>query len=248
VGDLRARLLEECDYRHEAAAQSRFAERWVSDPDLVIPVVQPDRSAESVLTTSWEHGAPFEAYVASATAADKDHTAYTMIRFALTSLFVHAEIHADPHPGNLLFRGRQVVVLDFGCVRGFSPAYVAARRERTRAALAGDRRAFADSLITTRVVDDPTTIDLDQQLAQERWLWEPYLGGPFRFDRAWAARGRDFQSPSNPNLRKVRMPPEEVWVLRTLVGLHAVLGRLGAQGRYDLLLHEILATPVRSAA
>lgn len=244
VDDLRARLLEECDYLHEARWQAAFARVFEGDPAIVIPAVHADRTATTVLTTAWADGAELGRFAEEAPQAWRDHAAATLTRFAWRSLFGHAAIHADPHPGNQRFRPDAVVIFDFGCVRAFEAPWVHQLRRFVRAVLDGDRRGHREASRALGIVVDDRGFDWEEQWAMDRWTWEPYLGGVYRHDRAWAARGQAFSRPSNPNLRRISLPPPSVWMTRLTVGLHSVLGRLGAQGRFDLLLREAMDAPL----
>jgi predicted unusual protein kinase regulating ubiquinone biosynthesis (AarF/ABC1/UbiB family) len=243
VDDLRARLLEECDYLHEARWQAAFARAFATDTAVVIPAVHADRTATTVLTTAWHDGAELAEFAASAPQAQRDAAGATLTRFAWRSLFGHAAIHADPHPGNQRFRPDAVVWFDFGCVRAFDLPWLDAERRLVRAVLDGDRRGHVDATHALGLVGDARGFDWDQQWAMDRWTWEPYLAGPYTHDRGWAARGAAFSRPSNPNLRRLSLPPPAVWMTRLTIGLHSVLGRLGASGRFDRLLRDALDTP-----
>jgi predicted unusual protein kinase regulating ubiquinone biosynthesis (AarF/ABC1/UbiB family) len=243
VEDLRSRLLEECDYLHEARAQAAFAAAFADDPGVVIPAVHVDRSAATVLTTAWHDGEELATFSATAPQALRDAVGATLARFAWRSLFAHAAIHADPHPGNQRFCPQAVVLFDFGCVRRFNLAWLDTLRRFVRAVLDGDRGAHREATRALGLVADDRGFDWDQQWAMDRWTWEPYLGGAYTCDRGWAARGVAFSRPSNPNLRRLSLPPASVWLTRLTIGLHAVLGRLGARGRFDLLLRDALDTP-----
>ena len=59
VDELRVRLLEELDYRIEAARQHEFAVRYAGHPFIRIPAVVPELSSRRVLTTKWVDGQRF---------------------------------------------------------------------------------------------------------------------------------------------------------------------------------------------
>ena len=119
VRELRARLLEECDYEKEAREQTRFRQLFEDDRQVVVPPVLPTHSTEAVLTSAWVEGARFEDF-AKERAERRGDAARTIARFAYRSLLVHGRIQADPHPGNYLFPAEGgVAFLDYGCVRSF---------------------------------------------------------------------------------------------------------------------------------
>lgn len=115
---LRQQLLRETDYRIEAQTQQRFQER-LSIKGLCIPQIYPDFCKASVLVQSWETGCRLHE-VSDWSKKQRLEIAKTLLVTLFQSLFVHGEIHGDPHSGNYLFRldaeGNAItVLLDYGC-------------------------------------------------------------------------------------------------------------------------------------
>jgi predicted unusual protein kinase regulating ubiquinone biosynthesis (AarF/ABC1/UbiB family) len=115
---LQRQLLREIDYRIEAQTQQRFREN-LTVSGLIIPKIYPELTRSSVLVQSFETGCRLD----EAVQWDKKHRleiARTLLVTLLQSLFLHGEIHADPHSGNYLFRinsenQAETVLLDYGC-------------------------------------------------------------------------------------------------------------------------------------
>src|SRR5437763_7035741 len=120
AAELRVRLIEELDYRTEAAAQQQFASWYAGHPFIEIPDIVPEHSTRRVLTMGIAEGARFSE-VEQWTQDQRDKAGETIFRFAFRSLYRFHAFNADPHPGNYLFQpdGR-VAFLDFGVVRRFS--------------------------------------------------------------------------------------------------------------------------------
>lgn len=115
---LRRQLLRETDYQIEAQTQQRFRDN-LSVKGLCIPKIYPDLTRAAVLVQAWESGCRINE-VANWSKKQRLEIARTLLVTLFQSLFVHGEIHADPHSGNYLFRhdaeGNPVVVLlDYGC-------------------------------------------------------------------------------------------------------------------------------------
>jgi predicted unusual protein kinase regulating ubiquinone biosynthesis (AarF/ABC1/UbiB family) len=115
---LRRQLLRETDYRIEAQTQQRFKEN-LAVKGLWIPKIYTELSTSSVLVQSWETGCRIHE-VALWSKKHRLEIARTLLVTLFQSLFVHGEIHADPHSGNYLFRldthdNPVVVLLDYGC-------------------------------------------------------------------------------------------------------------------------------------
>ncbi len=114
---LRRQLLRETDYRIEMQTQQRFKQK-LQVPGLVIPDIHADLGSEAVLVQSWENGCRFSE-ACTWPKKDRLEIARTLLLTLFQSLFVHGEVHGDPHPGNYLFRhdgkGHALtVLLDYG--------------------------------------------------------------------------------------------------------------------------------------
>jgi predicted unusual protein kinase regulating ubiquinone biosynthesis (AarF/ABC1/UbiB family) len=244
VAELRARLVEECDYLREAAWQRAFGTAFADDPHIGIPAVVDSHCAADVLTTVWCAGSPFEA-VRAWPESTRAALAASLMRFPYVSLLGHGVLQADPHPGNVLFESAsRAVMLDFGCVRRFDTDTVEGFRGLSLAVVQGRRAALPAAAMAAGLAPRPERLDFDLLWAQLRWLHEPYTDAHFAFDRAYWARGLQYSRPSNPNLRHQALPPQWLWLQRMQWGLHAVLVRLGARGDFRQVLAEALALPL----
>lgn len=217
VAELRTRMMEECDFTHEA--------RWLSTvrPILAslgveVPAVVAERCAPAVLTMRWIEGSPIEEALSPAIAA-------TLLQTGWMTLFGHGFLHADPHPGNYLVEQGKLAVLDWGCVRHARPEEIEPLRALLRVVVEGDRRGFPDAVHAAGMVGSVTRFNMDEAWDQLRWLCAPYLSPRFRFDPSWALAGQRFQAPGAANQRAQSIPPLWLWLLRTMTAHHAILAR-----------------------
>ncbi|MCK4842001.1 MAG: ABC transporter, partial [Methylococcales bacterium] len=137
---LRRQLLRETDYRIEIQTQQRFKQK-LQVPGLVIPKIHADLGGEAVLVQSWEQGCRFTEACKWPKKARLE-IARTLLLTLFQSLFVHGEIHGDPHPGNYLFRRdaqdhAETVLLDYGCTVVISKPYRLALLKLIHASQAG---------------------------------------------------------------------------------------------------------------
>src|SRR5690606_37938913 len=140
LDELRARLLEELDYEHEAAMQSRFARLLEGTPDIRVPRVFEHASARRVLTTELVQGRTLHEVAAQDSQEQRDRWGTALVRGVSTTLYGHGLLYADPHPGNYLFGDDGVVVwLDFGCVKEMPPERRADMRRYLSAAIRATR-------------------------------------------------------------------------------------------------------------
>src|SRR5438067_10576225 len=82
VDELRARMADELDYRHEAACQTEFVERYEGHPFIKVPKVVEERSSQRVLTSEWVDGRNWAEFLATATEPEKQRAGEILFRFA----------------------------------------------------------------------------------------------------------------------------------------------------------------------
>ena len=244
--ELAERFRGECDYEAEARWQETFRLSFHDDPQIRIPAAVPERTAATVLTSRWAEGQDFYSFASTAPQEVRDAAGVVLLRFAHRSFFNLGVVNADPHPGNYLFPGDgSVVFLDFGCVRRFDAEFVEQERRLARVILDGRRGDFRDAMLTTGMVADPRRFDFDLHWKTMRHHYAPYLSDDYAFSLDHIRRGMEFNKPSNPNLRRLAIPPAWIWLQRLQWGLHAVLARLGVRGSFGGVLREVLDTPVK---
>ncbi|CAN5659136.1 AarF/UbiB family protein [soil metagenome] len=123
VHEFRKTLLAELDYRSEADNLERFGEHFSKYPELVVPTPIRDLCRQRVLTMTLVSGTKAtEISGLRRTEQKLDGLASALMRGYLDQVFVYGEIHADPHPGNLLVTddGR-LAIFDLGMVAHVPP-------------------------------------------------------------------------------------------------------------------------------
>lgn len=123
VHEFRRTLLAELDYQAEAENLERFGEHLRDYRELLVPAPVRDLTARRVLTMELVQGTKVtEISGLRRTEHDMSGLASALMRGYLDQVFVHGEIHADPHPGNLLVTddGR-LALFDLGMVAHVPP-------------------------------------------------------------------------------------------------------------------------------
>jgi len=123
VHEFRRTLLAELDYRVEAENLDRFDAHFVAYPSLFVPKPIWDLTRARVLTMELVEGTKVTDITGlQRTERDMAPLATALLHGYLDQVFVHGDIHADPHPGNLLFTtdGR-LALLDLGMVAHVPP-------------------------------------------------------------------------------------------------------------------------------
>ncbi|MEM1008103.1 MAG: AarF/ABC1/UbiB kinase family protein, partial [Myxococcota bacterium] len=251
IDDFRMRLVEECNYQQEAAYQKQFYELYREDPDILIPKVVEECSTSRVLTTKYIEGESLEVFLQNATQQERDLAGHTLFRLAFGTLLNHRLFHADPHPGNLLFRcgpHSKLGLLDFGCVQPINTVAQKDLHLMIRAAI--DEQELSGPIERALGVND---IDDDTKAVCEkitRMLLAPILEPqPYRFTLAFAkdiARATiDAKTKMATGflLRKRRFSVDRegiMFIVRNLFGLASIWGQLEAEGLYRETTESIL--------
>jgi predicted unusual protein kinase regulating ubiquinone biosynthesis (AarF/ABC1/UbiB family) len=128
VSEFGRTLLAELDYRVEAENLQRFSERLSGYDRIVVPQPVWGLSGRRVLTMDLIRGVKVTGISGlRRTEQPLDELAAQLLRGYLDQAFVFGEIHADPHPGNLLLTddGR-LAIFDLGMIAHVPPK----RRDR----------------------------------------------------------------------------------------------------------------------
>jgi len=109
-------IRKEIDFTIEATHMQHFSHNFASDPTVHIPQVIQTHCSRRVLTTELVHGTKItdveELY---AQGCDPREIARRGAASVLRQIFVYGFFHADPHAGNILVKGDNVICfLDFG--------------------------------------------------------------------------------------------------------------------------------------
>jgi predicted unusual protein kinase regulating ubiquinone biosynthesis (AarF/ABC1/UbiB family) len=234
LDELRARVVEELDYRLEATAQQAFADAFAGDPDIAVPGVI--AATDHVLVSEWMDGTPLAEIISAGTQEQRNHAGMRLARFLFSGPARAGMLHADPHPGNfrLLPDGR-LGVLDFGAVDrlpdGLPPIL---GRLLWLMHNDGDIETVERELREHGFLRPGVKVDLDELRAFLAPLAEPSRGDSFSFSREWmrgeATRVADLR-PANV-ARRLNLPPSYVLIHRVSTAGIGVLCQLECSGRF----------------
>ncbi|GAB3355064.1 ABC1 kinase family protein [Lysobacter tyrosinilyticus] len=118
VHEFRKTLLLEMDYNCEAENLRRFRAHFRDYPEVFVPAPLPDFSSRRVLTMELVTGHKVTELSGLYRAEHDTRTmAEALLRGYLDQVLVHGDIHADPHPGNLLaMEDGRLALFDLGMV------------------------------------------------------------------------------------------------------------------------------------
>ncbi len=249
TAELKARILEECDYRLEARNQTIFSQLLEDVDGARVPKVLHAHSSGRVLTTSFVEGAGFYDFCEKAPQADRDRAGAIVFRVCMDSIFRHCCFNGDPHPGNYLFHdGGDVTFLDYGCVRRFEPSMIEAWKTVAEATLAGDKAKWREAYPALGFVKRVDKFDWDHQWKMMEYLYEPFRSEvPYEFTHEYVKRSYSMMIFDNPNRTKTVMPPEWLLLNRLQWGVNSILAHLGSRVRWGDILRQSASAPTVAA-
>lgn len=123
VHEFRKALLAELDYCGEAENLDRFREHFENYPELYVPAPLWDLTSRRVLTMELVTGQKVtELWGPDRSRYRPRSLARALLRGYLDQVLVHGDIHADPHPGNLLvMEDGRLALFDLGMVVNVPP-------------------------------------------------------------------------------------------------------------------------------
>ena len=241
--EMRARLEEEIDYTHEAE-NVRLLGGYHERHDWVrVPRVVGERSAQRVLTLTFEDGDPIERAVEYEQPA-RDRIGERLLRLVYSQIFERGALHADPNPANFGFRPDGTFALyDYGSVKRFTDAERDGLADVVRGALHEDWDAVERGMVAigARRTDGPP---LDPEVyAFWRGLMAPLFDPVEPFDFGASTLHRRMVS-ALPRFREhagaFQLPIGLMLVQRTNVGHYGNLRNLRARFRPRDVIEDVL--------
>jgi predicted unusual protein kinase regulating ubiquinone biosynthesis (AarF/ABC1/UbiB family) len=238
------RLHEELDYQREATHIQLYTDIFKGHPNIRLPQVIPELSTKRLLTMSWLDGASVLDFTDSA-AEIRNVIAKNLFHAWYYPLYQFGIIHGDPHPGNYKADPTgQLRLMDFGCVRCFSPEFVQGVIELYHALLHNDheRAVYAYEIWGFENLSHDV-IEIISQWA--RLLYAPLLEDRIRpiQDDLEGKQGWEIANKVHEELDKrggIRPPREFVFMDRAAVGIGAVIMRLRAELNWYQLFNELI--------
>ena len=242
IEELRERIGEELDYRHEADNQRRFAGYFDGHPTIRVPRIVDELSTGRVITSELAAGARFGEML-SWSQDERDLAAETIYRFTFRSLYELRAFNGDPHPGNYLFEpGGLVTFLDFGLVKHFTDDELGPLIEMIDAlCLNEDPEAFRSAMEGAGFLKPDAPIPTADIVAHMSLFYDSIRErGPrtmtSEYSSAVARRYIDFKSPL---AAYAQIPRAYVIVQRINLGLFAILGQMNATADWRSISEEI---------
>ena len=238
--EVAARIAEEVDYLHEAAAQNQMAEATQGHPRFVVPRAR--IATSRVLVSDWVDGVKLST-LAGADPEARNRAALNYVTFLFAGPAIGGLLHGDPHPGNYLVTGDgRLGVVDFGLTAAFPGGLPRPMGELIRRAVAGDAAGMLAGLEAEGFVK-PGDVTADELLDYLNPFVEPAASPEFRFNREWTRSqfGRVHRSMQVDDVAlKLNIPPEYGLIYRVWLGGIAVLAQLDVTADFASVLRAYL--------
>ncbi|MFT4702398.1 MAG: putative unusual protein kinase regulating ubiquinone biosynthesis (AarF/ABC1/UbiB family) [Bradymonadia bacterium] len=248
--ELRERLHEELDYTLEAANVRQFRAFHADHEGIVVPDVVGERSAQRVLTMTYEPGYAISELDEQGFDQDtRDLLGRRLLDAVAAELFELRAIQADPNPANYAFRKDGTVVLyDFGCVQAIHDEVITPYTQLIQASWVEDYDAAEKALIELGV-RNPNGPPVEHEFYR-RWrnlFLQLYLvDEPFDFSAAtFQQQFMRLLPDAMKRLHSFEPPAKLVFIDRTLGGLYGNLKRMGARVPLVDTIHQHIDLPAR---
>ncbi len=243
VHELRERMIEELDYRREAANQRWFAHLYAGHPFIRVPAVIEEYSTAKVLVTEWVDGQSWSEFERSASPQVRQRAAEVLFRWVQQCVYRHRVFNGDPQPGNYLFHADgSISFLDFGMVKRWTDAELATLWPVIEPLLAADPVRTVREMVSAGFLLADHGLDPADVFAYVSAPYQPYLVDRFTFTRRYVgdALGAilDVKGPYQAVIERLNLPTSFVILDRVVWGMSALMGKLEGENIWRAILDE----------
>jgi predicted unusual protein kinase regulating ubiquinone biosynthesis (AarF/ABC1/UbiB family) len=252
IDELEAQIVAETDYLREADNLEFFEARLAPLGFVSVPRVHREYSTDQVLTMALARGDHLDAFLRSRPSQrERDLIGEHLVELFYYQILRLEAFHADPNAGNYFFkRDGTITLVDFGCVKHLSAAFVADLRSLYLYHGARDSEHF-QSLLEKRYALfgaklRPGTRKALVSFAENffRKVYPPEVESDDRaFDFGKHAVVKEYLRESEKLLKTKGALPEYTFLARADLGLYHMLQRLGARVHTSRIVRKHLQSP-----
>ena len=158
VGHLSESLRRELDFRQEGANFERMRELLAPYSRLGVPRLYRDLSTSRLLVLEFVEGVPIREAPDS---PERREAGRQLLEAFYRQILTEGFFHADPHPGNLLWTGETVVLLDLGMVGELGPELRELLIVLLLAFARNDPKFLSEAILMLAGEERRTDLDLD---------------------------------------------------------------------------------------
>ena len=247
LDELSTRLMEELDYIREQKNMLIYSKMLSKQKSINVPIPLKTHSTERLITMTWLDGRPLMSYKKSKSEI-RNKIALELFKAWYIPFYHYGIIHGDPHPGNYQIfendKSIKINLLDFGCIRVFSPKFVGGVIDLYKAIRDQDRD------LAIKAYKAWGFKKLSKEVIEVLNVWAQYIYGPLLEDKIRPIQeknrnknGKEIAKKVYKNLKKVggvKPPKEFVLIDRAAVGLGSVFMHLNAQLNWHQLIEEMI--------
>jgi predicted unusual protein kinase regulating ubiquinone biosynthesis (AarF/ABC1/UbiB family) len=243
--EIKDHLLEELDYENESSNIKRYQEIFEHTDFVEVPQVFPELSTKRLITMNWLSGMPLLQNLEQPQEF-REQVAHNLFHAWYLPFYHHGVIHGDPHLGNYLVQKNGAIsLLDFGCIRYFSPNFVQA--------VVDLYKAFRDNQpdLAVHAYKQWGFTNISKEMIDVMNHWAMLLYSPLLDDRVRpiqenfsGAQGWETASKVHSELKRlggIRPPREFVFMDRAAVGLGASLMRLRVEMNWHQMFEKLIS-------
>lgn len=167
VEEMWATFLQETNFCQEASNLEEFARNNASCAYVAVPKVYKQYCNEYVLVMEYVEGVPIShADELRARGYDLDEIGAKLLDNYASQVLDQGFFHADPHPGNIIIRGGQIVYIDLGLMGRLDETDRADFGAMVKAVGMRDSAGLSDALVRFAVRVDESKVNYPQFLEQ----------------------------------------------------------------------------------
>jgi predicted unusual protein kinase regulating ubiquinone biosynthesis (AarF/ABC1/UbiB family) len=244
--EVKSRLLEETDYELEVHRSQEISAACEHIEGVVFPQYYPELSSERIITMDWLEGKHLDEFMAT----NPSQEVCNMLGQRLWDFYdyqIHQlrQVHADPHPGNFLFREDGTLgVIDFGCVKVIPDEFYDTYFQLLHPNIMEDDARYRELLNELSFLLEKDNPQLREYLYGVFSEMISLLGRPFHtstfdfgndefFNDIYGMSERYSKDKTLKNAGGARGPRDGIYLNRTYFGLYSILNRLGANIKTD---------------
>lgn len=242
LGEVRGKLIEECDYLLEVQRGMEIAKACSGIKGIKFPQYYPELSGPRIISMEWVSGLHLDAYLQTQPShTDKQKASQALWDFYNFQIHKLQLVHADPHPGNFLFqKDGTVAVIDFGCVKELPTDFYNSYFQLISGDLIDDPKRFEEVLDELRFLLPEDSVQERAYFRKVFYEMIELLGRPFRnqdfdfgdpsyFARIYELGELYSKDKALKNANAARGPKDALYINRTYFGLYSILNQLGAK-------------------
>ena len=240
--EVKDKLIEETDYILELQNSQKMTAACAHLKGYTFPKYYADLSSDRIITMDWVDGLHLPEFAAIEISQDRRNTIGQKIwDLFMYQVYTLKNVHADPHPGNILItENDDVCILDFGCVKEIPEDFLVPFIKLTKPGVLDKQAEFESLLYTLEILKEDDSADekayyYDLFKDMLSLLLKPYYADSWDFsdqsffDEISRAGEKIAKETLLSSYRVNRGSEHFIYLNRTFFGLYQLMNVLGAE-------------------